>query len=141
MAVTMTVNGRTVTLGDRDMIHIVAIMRALKDAQRFLGMQTLDEFQSDDKTQNAVAMAIARVGEHVKNLSQEFRHAEPGTEWKAIAGTRDWIVHDYDDLDFIRLYHAVTVELPHVINVLQPYIDAQADTTIHSQTPFDVPSI
>lgn len=134
-------HGTRSDIGERDMIHIVAIMRALRDARRFLGELSLDEFRNDDKTQNAVAMAVARVGEHVKRLSDAFRRSEPQAEWKAIAGTRDWIVHDYDDLDFDRLYHAVTVEVPRVMTVLQPYIDAESDTTTGDRSPFDVPMI
>lgn len=133
--------GAVAGVGERDMIHIVAIMRALTDAQRFLGDLTPDEFRDDDKTQNAVAMAVARVGEHVKRLSSEFRDAESATSWKAIAGTRDWIVHDYDDLDFDRLYYAVRHDVPRVITVLQPYIDAQSGVTLSSQSPFDVPRV
>ncbi|WP_051922731.1 DUF86 domain-containing protein [Bifidobacterium stellenboschense] len=128
-------------VGERDMMHIVAIMRAMKDAQRFLGDMSLEEFHDDDKTQNAVAMAVARVGEHVKGLSRGFRESEPETEWKAIAGTRDWIVHDYDELDFGRLYHAVKRELPAVIDVLQPYIDSQKGIVVRDAAPFDVPMI
>ena len=125
--------------GDRDAIHVVAIMRALTDSQRFLGDLTAEGFRDDDKTQNAVAMAIARVGEHVKRLSPEFRESEPETAWKAIAGTRDWIVHDYDDLDFDRLYYAVRHEVPRVIAVLQPYVDDLSGVGPVSGSPFDVP--
>ncbi|MBT1160441.1 DUF86 domain-containing protein [Bifidobacterium sp. SO1] len=113
----------------------------MRDAQRFLGNMTLEEFSDDDKTQNAVAMAVARVGEHVKGLSRKFRDAEPQTEWKAIAGTRDWIVHDYDELDFARLYQAVTQELPQVIDVLQPYVDELQHVEPRTDTLFDVPRI
>ncbi|MBT1172190.1 DUF86 domain-containing protein [Bifidobacterium sp. MA2] len=113
----------------------------MRDAQRFLGTLTVDEFEADDKTQNAVAMAVARAGEHVKGLSATFREHEPETEWKAIAGTRDWIVHGYDELDFGRLYYAVTKELPLVLAVLQPYIEHQSDVVIRNESPFDVPRI
>ena len=35
---------------------------------------------------------------------------------------RDWIAHDYDGLDFDCLYYAVTLEVPEVSAVLQPYV-------------------
>ncbi|NEG89719.1 DUF86 domain-containing protein [Bifidobacterium aerophilum] len=127
--------------GSTTQVHHPAIIRAMRDAQRFLGNMTLAEFNADDKTQNAVAMAVARVGEHVKGLSRTFRDAESETEWKAIAGTRDWIVHDYDELDFARLHQAVTQELPHVIDVLQPYVDELQHVTARTDALFDVPRI
>lgn len=47
---------------EKDALHIVAIVRALYDAQRFLGGLSAEEFAENDEKQNAVAMAIARAG-------------------------------------------------------------------------------
>lgn len=47
---------------EKDVLHIVAIVRALHDAQRFLGELSSEEFAENDEKQNAVAMAIARAG-------------------------------------------------------------------------------
>ena len=44
----------------KDALHIVAIVRALHDAQRFLGGLSAEEFAENDEKQNAVAMVIAR---------------------------------------------------------------------------------
>ena len=105
---------------EKDALHIVAIVRALTDAQRFLGPLSAEEFADNDEKQNAVAMAIARAGEHVKKLSKEFRESESGVPWRGVSGMRDWIAHDYDGLDFDRLYYAVTHEVSEVLAVLQP---------------------
>lgn len=126
---------------ERDRIHIVAIARALRDAQRFMGTMTFDEFAASDEKQNAVAMAITRCGEHVKRLSQEFRNSEPDVEWRGISGMRDWIAHDYDGLDFERLYYAATTEAPRVLAALQPYIVPLAKIKQESADPFNVPRI
>jgi len=40
----------------------------------------------------AMTMAILRVGELVKNLSQEFRNENQQVKWKAIADFRDIIL-------------------------------------------------
>lgn len=47
---------------EKDALHIVAIVRALHDTQRFLGGLSAEEFAENDEKQNAVAMAIARAG-------------------------------------------------------------------------------
>ncbi|OZG69106.1 HepT-like ribonuclease domain-containing protein [Bifidobacterium eulemuris] len=126
---------------DRDLIHIIAIIRALHDAQRFLGDMTLEEFETDDEKQNAVAMAFARCGEHVKRLSEEFRRHESSIEWRKVAGMRDWITHNYDGLDFETLYHAVIDQAPQVLDVLLPYADQASNERIQVADPFDVPNI
>ena len=45
---------------ERDRFHIVAIVRALRDARRFMGDLSFEAFAESDEKQNAVAMAIAR---------------------------------------------------------------------------------
>ena len=126
---------------EKDVLHIVAIVRALHDAQRFLGELSSEEFAENDEKQNAVAMAIARAGEHVKKLSKEFRESESGGPGRGVSGMRDWIAHDYDGLDFDRLYYAVTHEVPQVLTTLQPYVEKQAQVRLTKKDPFDVPRI
>ena len=122
---------------EKDALHIVAIVRALHDAQRFLGGLSAEEFAENDEKQNAVAMAIARAGEHARKLSKEFRESKSGVPWRGVSGMRDWIAHDYDGLDFDRLYYAVTHEVPEVLAVLQPYVEQQAQVQLTKRNPFE----
>lgn len=72
---------------EKDALHIVAIVRALHDAQRFLGGLSAEEFAENDEKQNAVAMAIARAGEQAKKLPDEFRNMEPDVSWCGVSVT------------------------------------------------------
>lgn len=110
-------------IDERDLVHIIVIVRYVSDARKFIEGMSLADFEHDRKTQMATAMAIAQVGEHVKRLSRSFRESEPGTAWKAIAGTRDWLVHDYDNVDLEELFDSVRNDSQAVLNVLLPYID------------------
>ena len=74
---------------EKDALHIVAIVRALTDAQRFLGPLSAEEFADNDEKQNAVAMAIARAGEHARKLSKEFRESKSGVPSRGASGMRD----------------------------------------------------
>ncbi|MGI8935491.1 MAG: HepT-like ribonuclease domain-containing protein [Phormidesmis sp.] len=39
------------------------------------------------------------IGEATKRLSKEFRSQHPTILWQEIAGMRDVISHDYDEID------------------------------------------
>lgn len=39
--------------------------------------------------------------------------------WRAIAGTRDRLVHAYFDVDFDRLWQIVAVDLPSLVAMLE----------------------
>ena len=115
--------GNAHELSERDEVHVFAIMRYLLKAQAFVRGMSMEEFEKDEKTQMATAMAIAQVGEHVKKLSQQFRAMESETDWRAIAGMRDWLVHAYDDVDFDKLFDAVRNDSAEVLDILEQYVD------------------
>lgn len=103
----------------RDLIHLLQIRHELQLAVSFLDGMDLQRFQNDELHQHAVAMAIAQVEENVKKLSRSFIDSQPAITWRAIAGTRDWIVHDYGNLDFVLLYESVTNESGAILNVIE----------------------
>ena len=86
---------------------------------------TFDEFSDEShvQTQFAVAMAIAQVGEHVKGLSREFRSDESSVDWREIAGTRDWLVHKYDEVDLRILYGSVVNDTPALVELLESLLE------------------
>jgi uncharacterized protein with HEPN domain len=55
---------------------------------------------------------IAILGEAAKNLSAEFKRHHKNIEWKAIAGMRDKLVHDYFGVNWDILWDVVRTKLP-----------------------------
>lgn len=107
---------------DKDLIHLLQITHELELAMRFLDGVSYERFEEDEWNQHAVSFAIAQAGEHIKKLSKAFVQSQPDVEWKAIAGTRDWIVHDYPNLDFETLYDSVTQQAPELVRYLHTVI-------------------
>lgn len=112
-------------LSERDEVHVLAIIRYLDKARSFIADMTAEAFENDEKTQMATAMAVAQAGEHVKKLSAQFRAMESETDWKAIAGMRDWLVHAYDEIDFMELFASVRSDSRTVLDALAKYVDTQ----------------
>lgn len=77
----------------RDDAHLLDILRAARLAIEFKGTVEQSEFLGDAKTQSAVLHQLLIVGEAVKRISPEFRAAHPEAPWRAIAGTRDKLIH------------------------------------------------
>lgn len=115
--------GEHIELSERDEVHVLAIVRYLRKARSFIEGMSMHDFNADEKTQLATAMAVAQAGEHVKKLSKQFRAMETGTDWKAVAGMRDWLVHAYDETDFEELYNSVKVDSIAVLDILGKYVD------------------
>jgi uncharacterized protein with HEPN domain len=69
-------------------------------------------FFGDPKTQDAVVRNLEIVGEAAKRLSESVRALAPEVPWKAIAGMRDKLVHDYFGLNLEIVWQTVEREAP-----------------------------
>ena len=76
----------------------------------------------DLRTQSAVLYQLTILGEAVKRLSPEFRQQHPEIAWRAMAGTRDRIIHQYDQVDLDIVWAVVQREIPLLLDQLTPLL-------------------
>ncbi len=81
-----------------------------------------DDFIRSVKDQDAVIRRLTIIGEATKRVSIEFRASHPHVPWKDMAGLRDVVVHNYDDIDFSILKPVIESELAKVLQDLQPLL-------------------
>ena len=61
--------------------------------------QDLDSLAANVEKQDDILRRITIIGEATKRLSNEFRLQHAEIPWKQMAGMRDVITHDYDEVD------------------------------------------
>jgi uncharacterized protein with HEPN domain len=106
----------------RDTATLLDIQRAsLKVIQFQQGISKTD-FIEDDKTQSAVVFQLMIIGEAVKRLSQEFRTLYPEIPWQLMAGMRDNLIHNYDDIDLDEVWKTATTDILVLLTQLNPLI-------------------
>jgi uncharacterized protein with HEPN domain len=110
-------------MNSRDQASLLDILQCSQKALAYVDGMTLNEFTSDDKTQSAVLYQIAILGEAVKRLSPEFRNQHPSIDWRAMAGMRDKLIHDYGDTDIQRVWDVVKTNLPDLQATIGPLIN------------------
>lgn len=57
----------------------------------------------DTVVREAVLYNLLIIGEATKNLSPETRQREPGIDWAAVGGMRDFLMHEYYRTDLSRI--------------------------------------
>ena len=67
-------------------------------------------FMSDAKTQSAVIMQLALIGEMAKKLSPETKD-KIKLPWKEIIGFRDRAIHDYFEVDIDVVWNTAVSDL------------------------------
>jgi uncharacterized protein with HEPN domain len=88
------------------------IFEAIQSIEKFISGIDFAEFERDEKTIYAVSKALEIIGEAVKNIPESLRNNYPEIPWKAVAGMRDKLVHEYWGTDVTVLWKTTQKSLP-----------------------------
>jgi uncharacterized protein with HEPN domain len=103
----------------KDDACVLDMLRAARLAREFGAECAEQQFLDDVKTQSAVLHQLTVLGAAVRRVSQEFQDAHPDVPWQEIAGLRNRIVHEYDEIDIDRVWELIQRDLPPLITALE----------------------
>lgn len=72
-----------------------------------------------------VTTPLYNIGEHVYNLSQQYKEEHSEIQWSMIAGLRHRLVHDYEGTNWNIIADVVFDELPVLIKQLEEFLDEE----------------
>jgi uncharacterized protein with HEPN domain len=70
------------------------------------------ELKEDIILQDGIIRRFAVIGEATKNISSELKAKHKEVNWKNVAAMRDFLVHEYFEIDIGIIWKAVEADLP-----------------------------
>lgn len=101
-------------------VYLDQIFACTQKISAFTLDMNFEDFLKDAKTQSAVIMQLALVGELAKKLTEETK-AQIDLPWKEISGFRDRIIHDYFQIDVEIVWNTIKEDIPNMISKIQKF--------------------
>jgi uncharacterized protein with HEPN domain len=106
----------------RDPESLIDIVTAIQRILRYTDGVSRTDLEANDEKLSAILYQISIIGEATKRLSPTFRDAHPEIPWREIAGMRNVIVHEYDQLDLDVIWDVVQNKLSELLRLITPLI-------------------
>lgn len=103
----------------RDQESILDIIESIKLILHYVEGVNQESLAANYEKQDAILRRITIIGEATKRLSPEFRQKHSDIPWKKIAGMRDVITHDYDEIDLTEIWTVITENIPELLKYLE----------------------
>jgi|SRR5450830_1480056 len=85
---------------------------------------TFEVFVGDETLRRAFVRSLEIIGEAAKKVPDDFRATHPTVDWRAMAGMRDRLIHDYFGVDFELVWDVVQTRIPELRNRLASILEA-----------------
>lgn len=82
-------------------------------------------FLQDETLKRAYVRSIEVIGEAMKQIPESFRQKYPATEWRAIAGMRDRLIHGYFGVDYEIVWDVITNKIPMLDREIKQIIEQE----------------
>ena len=91
----------------------VYLAQILERIDRILGYTSegKEAFFADPRTQDAVIRNFEVIGEAAKRIPEKYRKEHPAIPWRALAGFRDVLIHQYEGVSIAEIWQIVERDL------------------------------
>jgi len=84
-----------------------------------IDVDSYERFIMNEEKMDAVIFNLEQIGETVKKLSKEYKKEHPEVDWLNIAGLRNLIAHEYEEVDYRLIYTTAINYINELLKVIE----------------------
>lgn len=105
------------------LIHILTALDCVERIQEYTAKYSLNQFETDRKTQDAVLRNLEILGQSIKDYGIDDLIIDyPNIEWRSLAGMRNIIAHDYLSIDIVIIWETISKHIVPLEKVIKEII-------------------
>ncbi len=108
----------------KDKMRLEHIVEAIERLQVHAGNLAEDELRKDVMRYYGIVKNIEIIGEAARMLTEEFKSAHPEVAWRNIAGMRNFLVHEYFNVDEETVFEVLHSEIPDLKKHITMYLSS-----------------
>ena len=81
-----------------------------------------ETYMADQASRYLIDRRLEIIGGASKRISKSFKRLHPEIPWQGIAGLRNVLAHEYDEIDYGRVWEVVTTRIPDLIAMLEAVV-------------------
>ncbi len=86
------------------------------------------DFLQNDLLKRGVVRSLEIIGEASKKVHPDFKSLYPQVNWRALAGTRDKLIHDYFGVDYELVWDIIENNLPELKILIENILNENSDS-------------
>ena len=103
-----------------DLERLLDIKEAIEKIEKYFNK---DKIVRDELLQAAIVRYLEIIGEASKYLKNETKNKSPETEWSKIISFRNFVVHNYFDVDWEIIYKVIGEDIPKLKEQIKKLIE------------------
>ncbi len=107
-----------------DHVHMLDILESARLAVEYLQGIPRDVFLRDIRLQDSVVRRIEILGEAARRVSMETQRSLSQIPWAEMISMRNFLIHEYDDIDPEIVFATVRQDLPALIDQLEMLLES-----------------
>lgn len=106
----------------KDRMRLEHIAEAINRLQTHAGNLAEDELKKDVMRYYGIVKNIEIIGEAARMLTENFKAAHPDVDWRSISGMRNFLVHEYFQVDSDTVFSVIHNEIPDLKTLVDRYL-------------------
>lgn len=95
-----------------NLIYISHIRDAIEKITTYRSMYDYDHFKDNEWDQAAIVRYFEIIGEATTRIDPAFKQSHPEIEWRDMSDFRNFLIHDYMDIDVKIVWDTMTANIP-----------------------------